>query len=62
MTPLIEVITRWRYRGERLARLDLILRRLIALPCLRFAESLVVVFVALGWGVDEACDVWRELP
>ena len=62
MSPIREVVTQWRFKGERLARPDMIVRRLIALPFLRFAESLVVVFVALGWGVDEACDVWRELP
>ncbi len=53
---------KWEYKGQRLARLDVIARRLIAWPMLIVVEALLFVAVLIGWGWEEAVDAWKDAP
>jgi len=51
---------KWEYKGRALARPDIIVRRLVALPLLRFSQVLVCLFLFLGWGIDVAKRQWDD--
>lgn len=55
-------IRAWTWRGQKLAPLRSIARRLPALPVLWIGKALVFLACWLGWGLDDATDAWERLP
>jgi hypothetical protein len=49
------------YKGQTLAPLHKIIRRLICIPFVYFFAYLSTLFVLLGWGEDAAIDFWESL-
>lgn len=61
MNRITEVVTCWKYRGNRLANPLVIARRLIVYPFLVFAVAITCAIAALGFGADAGKDIWKEI-
>jgi hypothetical protein len=52
----------WTYQGQKMPGLHSMARRALCLPVIWLGKGIIFTGALLGWGLEEAKYIWKELP